>query len=444
MGIKKLVSARSFIICDQRRKRSDGTAPIRLIVRFDGKEKVWGLNHYLTKTDFNQIRKKHITGNYSEERRNELNKIKLDIDKKEQEAADIINKLEVFSFEDFEMLLFKKDQSTLFGSLEAKIAALLRQDRAGNATTYQSTLNVMKLFLGAERKREGRKVTVIGGKDIPLTRVTVKFLNDFERWYLGQKKTDGRKYSATTVGIYIRNIRVILNDAISKGMIAPESMPIGRKRYRIPGSRKRKLALTLDEVAKILYVDLIPGSIQERCRDYWIFSYLTAGMNVTDIARLRYEDIDVEKITYIRAKTAYKKLEEPEFITIPMTPEIGRIIDKWGTHSPIPSGYVFPILRPGMSSMDERKAVMAATKSINTYIKKIAKSVGIEGNISTYTARHSFSTILKNSGVSVQAISEALGHSSTKVTESYLKDFEVEEKRKQFSNLMPKNHEDEL
>jgi site-specific recombinase XerD len=47
-------------------------------------------------------------------------------------------------------------------------------------------------------------------------------------------------------------------------------------------------------------------------------------------------------------------------------------------------------------------------------------------------ARHSFATILKNSGAPVAFISETLGHTSSKTTESYLKSFESEQRKKHF------------
>ena len=41
-----------------------------------------------------------------------------------------------------------------------------------------------------------------------------------------------------------------------------------------------------------------------------------------------------------------------------------------------------------------------------------------------HVARHSFATVLKREGVSTAMISEALGHSSEKVTQYYLASFE--------------------
>ncbi|MCE8447111.1 tyrosine-type recombinase/integrase [Phocaeicola dorei] len=44
----------------------------------------------------------------------------------------------------------------------------------------------------------------------------------------------------------------------------------------------------------------------------------------------------------------------------------------------------------------------------------------------TYTARHTWATLAFHAGVPIGIISKALGHSSIKVTESYLKPFENE------------------
>lgn len=68
-------------------------------------------------------------------------------------------------------------------------------------------------------------------------------------------------------------------------------------------------------------------------------------------------------------------------------------------------------------------------KQINKYIRRIAKNVGIEKDVATYVARHSFVTVLKRSGASLEFISEQVGHSSLKTTESYADSFEDDIKR---------------
>ena len=49
--------------------------------------------------------------------------------------------------------------------------------------------------------------------------------------------------------------------------------------------------------------------------------------------------------------------------------------------------------------------------------------------VSTYWARHSFSTMALNSGANVEFISESLGHSDIKTTKRYLNGFDDENKQ---------------
>ena len=90
-----------------------------------------------------------------------------------------------------------------------------------------------------------------------------------------------------------------------------------------------------------------------------------------------------------------------------------------------------------MTEDQKQKKVKQATKQCNKYVKRIAKNVGIEGNVSTYTARHSFATVMKRSGASVEFISEQLGHSNTRTTEIYLASFE-DDKKKEMSQELTK------
>jgi len=438
MGTKKITTPKSYTICDKRRERQDGTAPVRLIIKYEGKQKVYGLDIFMTQTEYNLTKREHIGGNFSPEKLQELKAYQKKIKEQNAKAKAIIANMSAFTFEDFERQMFGDKKDTLFNAFESKIAELDKQGRAGYASSFSCAYNSIRLFLGGRRVRTGRSVKVEGGKDVPLHDVTASFLKKYETWFLKQTKKDNIRVSPTTVGIYLRNVRVLLHEAIKAKILPSDFKPFGKSDYRLPGAKKRKLALKIEEVAKIMYAEITRGTTVEKQKDYWVFLYLTGGMNVADMASLRYEDIDLEKISYIRRKTALKKMEEPEFIVVPLTVEVGRIIDKWGQKPSAPDRYIFPILTPDMNPQQERAAIVQATKMINRYIKKLASEVGISGNVSTYTARHSFATILKDSGVSVQAISEALGHSDTKVTQHYLKDFETKEKANQWKNLLPK------
>ena len=83
-----------------------------------------------------------------------------------------------------------------------------------------------------------------------------------------------------------------------------------------------------------------------------------------------------------------------------------------------------------MSPETKYKVKKLFNRTVNKYIDVIAKDLGIEKHVTTYTARHTYSTVLKRSGASVEFISEALGHSNKKTTENYLDSFERDTQKK--------------
>jgi len=82
-----------------------------------------------------------------------------------------------------------------------------------------------------------------------------------------------------------------------------------------------------------------------------------------------------------------------------------------------------------MTAEQRHARIKQEIKNINKYIRHIASAVGIEKDKTTYTARHTYSTVLKRSGASIEFISESLGHKNITTTESYLDSFEIELKK---------------
>ena len=89
-------------------------------------------------------------------------------------------------------------------------------------------------------------------------------------------------------------------------------------------------------------------------------------------------------------------------------------------------GYLFPILdnRIHKTAIQKQNRILKLLSIINKDLKRIADLAEIKMNLSTYVARHSFATILKNSGVNISLISEVLGHSELSTTMIYLDSFE--------------------
>lgn len=95
------------------------------------------------------------------------------------------------------------------------IKKLLEHGKVGSAINYQRSYRSIKAFKG----------------NITFSQVTVSFLHQYQTWMLNKGN------SKTTVGIVLRPLRSVFNQAIEDGIIKRQDCyPFGRKKYQIPTS----------------------------------------------------------------------------------------------------------------------------------------------------------------------------------------------------------------
>jgi len=313
---------------------------------------------------------------------------------------------ESFSFEALNNALMRNnDNQTVNAFFKEKINDLKENEREGSRLYYD---NILK---GIERYK---------GTNILFESVTPEWLKRYERFLIAEKKT------YTTVGMHMRAIRAILNIAKQKSIIKEVNYPFGRNRYEIPTGESRKMALTIDQVGKLVnFNDGNPAT--EKYRDLWFFSYLCNGINFADLCRLKYSDISNGEIRWLREKTKNTS-KQKKYIQAYLTTEMANIIKKWG-NIPMPENYIFPFLIPGLDPIRQKQITSDIIGRVNHKMKYIGEQTGI-GRISTYTARHSYATVLKRAGSNIAFISESLGHSDLKTTQDYLASFETVERVK--------------
>jgi integrase len=213
-------------------------------------------------------------------------------------------------------------------------------------------------------------------------------------------------------------MRALFNEAKNAGVIKEAQYPFGKGKYEVPTGKGRKMALSLQQIKQIItYTD--GAEATEHYRD---LSYLCNGININDMLKLKYANIDDDEIHFYRSKTLHTSKEKKEIEAL-LTLKMKQIIERWGNPDKSPNSYVFPFLCGDETPMGQKKRVQDITRRINKHIKKIGDKLGIP-NISTYIARHSFASVLKRSGANISHISDSLGHSDLKTTENYLASFE--------------------
>ena len=272
------MSASLSIILDKRRiKEKIKKYPVKLRVTFERKTKYYCTIYDLSEEEFGKLNAPNV-GAGLKAVRNKLRDI-------EREGDNAIRSMSCFHFDDFEkeyisdnplfsqkgsqnvtvqgvygydvaqyahrFPIFKEltmPAGTILVSFRAYIDQLLRADRIGTAVCYQTSYYALEKFRG----------------NVLFSDVTVDYLNDFERWMLR------KNISKTTIGIYVRSLRCIFNEAIEDGIIKRDRYPFGRRRYQVPTSRNIKKALTIEDVSKFYYYQ--PTRKEEQwAKDFWFF-----------------------------------------------------------------------------------------------------------------------------------------------------------------------------
>ena len=385
--------------------------PVKLRVTFNRQVKYYYLGVKMSEKDFNKM----FTGNQLKSRFQEMHYYLT-------KAEDIIGILvDNFTWQGFERLFFKEDSlikehPEVFQSFDRYAKQLFDEGRIRSRQGYVTTVTHIRRF----HKQ----------KKLYFEDVTPDWLKKFHAYLT---ETKGLKDGA--VGIYMRYFRAIFNQEISAGRIKAEIYPFGKNKYRPPASNKVKKALRLEEVEKIFQYE--PKSETEHwARDMWLFTYMANGMNVKDLAFLRYENIVGDEIHFVRSKTRNSTIENQKTIQVFLHEDLRMIMEKWGKPEIKPSTFIFDILhQEDTSALQVYRDVNMAIETINKYMINIGQTLGLSRRVTCNVARHTYSTVLKRANVPIEMISESLGHTSIRTTEIYLDSFE-KESRAQISRLL--------
>ena len=459
-----MITATATLFHDTRRS-SDGVSFVRLSVYANRKQKLFSTGEKVSPEDwkFLERTKGGLPGTVKDETRRKLwqmfyghytNEAGQQQDGHLVRAQTILNQLgNGFTFDAFADALANygkepekpAEQTDLVAAILAKATSMSNAGRIGNAINYELAAKSLRRFVDSfsdEERKEFLKVPLPRKTSQPrpvavlrFEHLTPDFLATYEQWMQHYGKTSQSKLkpstgaSLTTVGIYLRHVRAVVNDAIEAGLMSRDVYPFGRNRYVIPAGANVKKALPKADIEQIKAYQPIPGTTEQRSHDLWLFSYFCNGANLTDICRLTWNRVDLKEsnLTFVRQKTTRSKKQNQTPIVAHLRPETLAIIERWGTTDRRANGYVFPFLSADMTDRQKKQAVHQTVKMTNKWMGKIAEQLGIEGDVNTYSARHSFATSLLKSKAPLAFISKSLGHTNLKTTESYLGSFDDEE-----------------
>lgn len=312
-----------------------------------------------------------------------------------------------FSLRKFEEAFLQKEENyNLITYFDHWIKIKEEEKKFSTASQYFSARNALVEYRGK-------------GKDIHFSDVDSKFLHGFERWLRAN-----RQCRDTSISVYMRAIRTIFNRAIKEDkIISSELYPFHDYKISKLKTETQKRAIPKEKVKEIERLEFEEGTWHRLAQDIFLFIYYTRGMNFVDIAHLTERNIVNGRIVYQRKKT--KKI-----FNIGLHPKAGAILNHYRQNKKHESPFIFPVFDEFVHQTEKQKYHRRKTllRKVNHYIAEIAEMVGIDNfKVTTYVGRHTYATTLKNAGISVAVISEALGHESERVTQIYLKQFDDDE-----------------
>jgi len=295
-----------------------------------------------------------------------------------------------------------KKRHSLFEFTNKIIQELETAQKHATAKTYHYDILAFKRF---------RK-----GKDIYLDEIDYDFLKAFEAHTLG------RGVSQNGLSHYMKTLRAVLNRAIRSEALDPNCYPF--RFYIIRRQKTIKRAIDKSYFNKIKDLELVQETTLWHTKNYILFMFFTQGMNFRDMTLLKNENIQNDRLVYIRRKTK-------RIYNIKITDKAKEILDYYNLRNesqPHPKGYLFPILPHNYSEDTEKdhKMYNSALKYMNDSCNTIGDLCGLKTKLTTYVIRHSWATIGKKLGIATNVIQEALGHADLATTEAYLDCFEDE------------------
>lgn len=317
---------------------------------------------------------------------------------KEYSATSLINSLES-----------KEEKITVSDLFKSHIEELKSMNRSNYMLSIQQTYNSLIQFKSS--------------LDIPFSDIDELWLKEYEIWL----KKNGK--SVNTIGNRLRNLRMIYNLALERGIVKRDHYPFDKFKVSKLSARTAKRALKKEEIEVVLNYKGNRSQPYDRLAiDLFAFSYYMGGINFVDMAYLTKDNIVSDRLTYTRRKTS-------KLINLPLSMEAREIILRQPhAHD---NYYLFPILSQEHKTEQMRlNRVHKVITKVNKALREIGKELKLPIKLTTYVARHSFATVLKRAGVSTALISESLGHSSEKVTQTYLDSFEISQLKEAFSHLI--------
>lgn len=291
---------------------------------------------------------------------------------------------------------FKQIYPPLRDCVNRLIERKIQVGRDRTAANYRSAWNKFVAY-------KGRKV-----RELTIADLTAGLVQEFVMWLLQDKKSRNDELSPGSQDFYLRNLKAIYNN-IKKDLHYhdPAGNPFAGLHITVPSTRKR--ALPERDIKRLARLDLSDRPEQLEALHLSLFLFYARGMCFVDAYKLEQDNVHYGYIQYNRSKTQ-------AVLQVKITSEMHHIMQLYKRKD---SRWVFPFLHEKLVG----KGVLTAQSSlhrVNEYLKEIGDRLNLPYPLTTYVMRHSWASLMLESGSEIGVISQSLGHMSLQTTQIYL------------------------
>jgi len=219
--------------------------------------------------------------------------------------------------------------------------------------------------------------------------LNMKFINDYE-FYLKSE----RDLAQSSIYKMIQRFRKIIKIAISEGVLDKDPFVL----YKCKRPKTVIVFLSSEELKSLEEHNFAQTRLQQ-VKGMFIFCCYT-GLAYQEMSTLRAKHITKGFDSNLLINMSRKKTNQ--LIAIPLLPQAEAVLDKYNQEG---SDVVLPSI---------------SNQKFNSYLKEMAELIGIEKKLTHHIARKTFATtVLLSNGVSMEVVSELLGHNKITVTQEH-------------------------
>lgn len=265
----------------------------------------------------------------------------------------------------------------------------------------------------ADKSRIERFKEFLKGEDISFADITPALLMRFKAHLKATRPINER-----TAINHLVSIRSIFSQAIKENAVDQKYYPFGKGKVQIKFPDTLKIGLTPEEVKKIEELTGLTES-QNHARNLWLFSFYFAGMRISDVLRIKWSDLQNDRLFYSMGKNGKGgSLKVPD--------KALHIIAQYTDQKLNNDDFIFPdlkVIEDRTNKFLVQRQISYTVGRVDRLLREdIATAAKISKHLTMHIARHTFGNI-SGEKIPLQMLQKLYRHTSITTTIGYQSNF---------------------